>query len=332
LSRSLRPLLSALVALSLGWAAWAAEPAPLVLEAKIPLGAVSGRIDHMAFDADRQRLFVAEFGNDSVGVVDLRQRRVVQRISGLKEPQGVAWHAPTATLYVANAGDGSVRLYQGPDLALAGGIALGDDADNVRVDTWRNRLIVGYGKGALAVIDPQSRRKIGDITLRGHPESFQFNPTGTRIFVNVPDARQIAVVDVAAAREDSGLHMGSAGSSNFPMTVDTELHRVLVVFRNPRQLKVFDTENLDLLATVDTCGDADDVFVDQRRHRVYVSCGEGAIDVFTQSANSYQRIARLSTVPGARTSLYVPATDRLYVAARAASGEPAAIWIFRPEP
>src|SRR5262249_41329362 len=152
-------------------------------------------------------------------VLDLRQRQVVHRLNGLSEPQGVAWHAPTATLYVANAGDGSVRLFQGAELTPAGGLQLGDDADNIRLDTWRNRVVVGYGKGGLAVIDPQTRRKIADIALMGHPESFQFDSTGARIFVNVPDARQIAVVDVASGREDSALHLDAR--SNFPMAVDS---------------------------------------------------------------------------------------------------------------
>ncbi len=88
----------------------AADPAPLVLEAKIPLGDVGGRIDHMTFDREHQLLFVAELGNDSVGVVDVKQQKVVHRLTGLKEPQGVGYHPATATLYVANAGDGSVRL------------------------------------------------------------------------------------------------------------------------------------------------------------------------------------------------------------------------------
>jgi hypothetical protein len=181
------------------------------------------------------------------------------------------------------------------------------------------------------VIDPQSHRKIGDIALVGHPEGFQFGPTGARIFVNVPDAQQIAVVDVASAREDSTLHMKGA-RSNFPMAVDTELHRMLVAFRNPSQLRVFDTEKLELLATVDTCGDSDDVFVDAKRHRVYVTCGAGATDVFARSGTAYERIARIPTASGARTSLFVPANDRLYLAVRATAKKPAAIWAFRPEP
>src|ERR1700736_3765644 len=94
-------------------AARAEDPPPLVLEAKIPLGDVKGRIDHLAFDPGRKRLFVAELGNDSVGVVDVDAAKVVNRIAELKEPQGVSYVPWTDTLYVANAGDGSVRLYHG---------------------------------------------------------------------------------------------------------------------------------------------------------------------------------------------------------------------------
>jgi hypothetical protein len=57
------------------------------IEAKIPLGNVMGRIDHMAIDLDRQRLFVAELGNNSVGVVDLKERKLLRRIDDLKEPK-----------------------------------------------------------------------------------------------------------------------------------------------------------------------------------------------------------------------------------------------------
>src|SRR3954468_10275492 len=106
---------AALIGMALGTPAWAADPPPLVLEAKIPLGAVAGRIDHFAFDADRQLLFVAELGNHSVGLVDPKERKALQRIPGPSEPQGVAYHPATSTLYVANGGDGSVRLFQGPD-------------------------------------------------------------------------------------------------------------------------------------------------------------------------------------------------------------------------
>jgi len=60
----------------------AEQPAPLLLETKIPLGSVSGRIDHFAVDPGRQRLFVAELGNNSVGVIDLKQPKVLRTIAG----------------------------------------------------------------------------------------------------------------------------------------------------------------------------------------------------------------------------------------------------------
>lgn len=212
-------ILAALIGVVLVSAAWAADPAPFVLEAKIPLGDVKGRIDHFAIDLERQRLFVAELGNDSVGVIDLKSRQVLRRIAGLKEPQGVGYVASTDTLYVANARDGSVRFFQGADLTPNGGIDLGDDADNIRVDTKRNRVVIGHGSGALAIIDPMSRKKIADIPLRAHPESFQLDETGAKIFVNVPDSRQIAVVDIAAAKQTSTLSPDGE-RSNFPMAAD----------------------------------------------------------------------------------------------------------------
>jgi DNA-binding beta-propeller fold protein YncE len=309
-----------------------AEDVPLVLDAKIPLGAVSGRIDHMAIDLARQRLFVAELGNDSVGVVALKDQQVIPRIRGLKEPQGVAYVESAGLLYVANAGDGSVRIYQGTDLTPTGTINLGDDADNMRVDQKRGFVWAGYGSGALAAIDPNTQMKVKDVALKGHPESFQLEPSGNRIFVNVPDAHQIAVIDAVAGKQISTITPAGA-RSNFPMAIDDRGKRVLVVFRSPARLSAFALEDGKALASIDVCGDADDVFVDAKRRRVYVSCGEGAIDVLAEEGASYARVARIPTESGARTSLFVPDLDRLYVAVRAKLlGEPAAIWVFRPQP
>jgi DNA-binding beta-propeller fold protein YncE len=319
-----------LLGASLIWAAAAvAQTAgpPLALETKIPLGEVSGRIDHLGIDVKRQRLFVAELGNDSLGVVELASGKV-RTIAGFSEPQGVAYVASADSVYVANGGDGSVRALRGDNLAPIGRIKLGDDADNVRVDASRNHVLVGYGNGAIAVIDPQSRTKIADIRLKGHPESFRLDPAGARIFINVPDARAIEVVDLAAGTSRS-LPTPGAGS-NFPMAIDADVHRVLVVFRSPPVLMALSTEDGRVVAKTATCGDADDAFADAKRHRVYLSCGEGVVDVFAADAAGYRRIARVPTVSGARTSLFVPELDRLFVAVRARSNEPAAIWVFRP--
>ena len=134
---------AALIGLLLTGPSLAADPPPLALEAKIPLAAVSGRIDHFAFDPERRLLFVAELGNDSLDVIDVEKRTAIHRISGLSEPQGVAYHLPTRTLYVANGGDGSLRLFQGPNYTANGRIDFGSDADNVRVNQSNQRVVVG---------------------------------------------------------------------------------------------------------------------------------------------------------------------------------------------
>jgi len=311
--------------------AQSADTGPLQLEAKIPLGEVRGRIDHMAVDLKRQRLFVAELGNDSLGVIDLANRKLIRTITGLKEPQGVGYEPSTDMLYVANAGDGSVRLFEGSDYNSAGQIELGSDADNIRVDAAAKRIFVGYGSGALAVIDPSTRGRVGDISLEAHPESFQIDPDANQIFVNVPDARGIAVVDHVSQKQIGKWSLADRGA-NFPMALDHARRLVLVIFRAPAELGAFSMTDGKLIASPATCGDADDLFVDATRSRVYVSCGVGFLDVLDAKEAAYRRIARIPTVSGARTSLFVPEMDRLLVAVRASSGEPAAVWVFRPMP
>jgi DNA-binding beta-propeller fold protein YncE len=320
-----------------GSAAWAQPDKriltvqPFEVEARIPLGDVRGRIDHMALDPSRQRLLVAELENGSVGIVDVKDRKVVRRLTGLKQPQGVGYMASTDTLYVANAGDGSVRLYRGADYAPAGTIELGDDADNVRVDAAARRVVIGYGDGGLAVIDAQTHDKVAEIPLKAHPEGFQLVPSDSaaQIFVNVPKIRAIAVVNLAAGAQITSWRMQVA-AGNFPMAVDEDSAQVLSVFRNPPKLGIFSIGDGRLVTALATCGDADDVFVDRRRHRVYISCGEGFVEVFESRQGAYQRGVRTATLVGARTSLFSPELDRYFVAAPAASGQPAAIWVLRP--
>jgi YVTN family beta-propeller protein len=319
-----------LLFLSNGPTAKAAD-AELQLEAKIALGSVSGRIDHMAMDLARRRLFVAELGNDSVGVVDVENQKLIRTITGLKEPQGVGYVASVDTLYVANARDGTVRLYQGADYAPMGQIELGDDADNIRVDAGANRVFVGFGTGGLAIIDPIKKLKVANVALKAHPESFQLDGESSRIFVNVPSAREIAVVDRAAAKQTAGWPM-LTGGMNFPMALDPETKQVLTVFRSPPRLSVLAMSDGKVEKSADTCGDSDDVFVDAKRRRVYVVCGSGFVDVFDPRRENLPRVAHILTVAGARTGLFVPELDRLFVAVRAQGSESAAIWVFRPLP
>jgi DNA-binding beta-propeller fold protein YncE len=303
---------------------------PLQFQSKIPLGSVGGRIDHMAFDPLRKRLLIAELGNNSVGVVDLKENKTIHTIAGLAGPQGVGYAPTTDTVYVANARDGSVRLLRGGDYAPAGAIELRNDADNIRFDAAANRLLIGYGDGALAAVDAAQSRKVADFRLPGHPESFQISRDRNRIFVNVPSAHAIVVLDAADGKETSKWPLRESG--NFPMAIDPSNGRVLIVSRDPPKLKVYAEEDGAVVASVDTCGDSDDLFVDPRRPRVYVSCGAGFIDVFEVRGAKYDRVGQIKTVAGARTSLLVSELDVFLLAVRATITEAAAVWVYKPQP
>jgi DNA-binding beta-propeller fold protein YncE len=300
---------------------------PLLLERKIALGEVRGRIDHLAVDLQRNRLFVAELESDAVAVVDLDANRLLHVISDLRKPQGLGYDRATDALYVANGGDGTVAIFHGNDFSAVARIAVGENADNVRVDALANRIFVAHG-GGLAVIDPAGLGKIGDIDLRTHPEGFQLDPSSNGMFLNDPAGQAIIILDRVARREVGRWPLGNG--TNFPMALNPKAGHVVVAFRNPARLVAFSKNNGAPVTDAALCGDADDVFVDQKRERVYVSCGEGYLDVFDASEDAYRRIKRIPTAGGARTSLFVPELDLLFVAGRATASEPASIWVFRP--
>jgi hypothetical protein len=319
----------ACLVLGAGPGALAAEQAPLTLEAIIPLGQVAGRIDHLAIDITRRRLYVAELGNNSLGVVDLGGNRLLRRITGLREPQGVGYVPTTDTVFVANGADGTLRAFRGADLKEVDRIVIGDDPDNIQFDATGNLLYVGYGAGALGIVDPVSRKKIGTVPLRAHPEGFQLDSKGTQVFINIPDAQEIAVVDLALNRQVASWNTLDL-HANYPMGFNNPARTALIAFRRPPTLVEYALANGAVLGHVNSCADADDVFHDQRRRRIYVSCGDGFVETFATRGGALSSIGRLPTVAGSRTSLFVPEADRLYLAVRATGATRASIWVLRP--
>ena len=304
---------------------------PLQPVAEIQLPGVKGRIDHFGFDAAGQRLFVAALGNDSVEVIDLKANRRLRSLQGFGEPQGIQ-HVPGANrLYVANGSASRVDILDATSLARLKRIDGLEDADNVRYDQAAGRIYVGYGSGALRVLDAASGESLGDIPLAGHPESFQLEQRGTRIFVNVPSARHVAVADRATKRVIATWELpGVAG--NFPMALDEASRRLFVGARNPAALVVYDIDTGKVVAKLDIGGDTDDLFYDAQAKRLYVICGEGGVNVFSQrDADHYAALAPLKTGARARTGLFVAADRALYVAQPATGAGAARILRYRAE-
>ena len=283
----------------------------------VRLPGVGGRIDHLAVDLADRRLFAAALENNTLEVVDLKTGKRIDQIEGLQEPQGVAYVPASHKLIVTNGGGATAEIYDARSLEWLLEVNLGPDPDNVRYDPATDRAYVGYGEGsgaALGVLDLKTGTKIAGIKLSGHPESFQLEKNGNRIFVNVPDSGRVEVVDWREGSVVATWPIQDA-SENFPMALDEADHRLFVGTRSPPKLLVLDTDTGKTLASLDAPGDADDIFYDATAQRIYISGGAGSIGVFEQKdADHYKPLGEVSTAEVARTSLFVPETRKLYLA------------------
>jgi DNA-binding beta-propeller fold protein YncE len=300
---------------------------PLALVATIPLPNVEGRIDHLAVDLAARRLHVAALGHNTVEVLDLATGRPLESVAGFREPQGIGF-VPASREVVVASGQGAGAEFRSADgLRLVRSVALGDDSDNVRVDAKAGRVYVGYGAGAIAALDAADGRRTAEVAVGGHPESFQLESSGSRIFVNVPTARHVSVIDRAAMRLVATWPVTEA-ASNYPMALDEANHRLFLGCRKPAVVLVYDTRTGKLTGSTAIAGDTDDLFWDAPRKRLYVTAGEGFIDVLQAEAGGLRRTAHIPSAAGARTSLFVPALDRLYLAVPHRGAQAAEIRIY----
>ncbi len=334
MKRVLRPSLQAIVALVSCYTfatVRAQTAAPLKLTQTIALPGVEGRIDHVAFDAAGERLFVCALGNNTVEVIDLRKAERIHSITGLGAPQGIVYIPELDRLFVANDKGGICKIYDAKSFQTVGELNFKDDADNVRYDDATKKIYVGFGSGGIAVVNAPDGKQIGSIKLSAHPEAFELEKQGKRIFINVPNSRDVAVIDrdkgevIATWKTDLAF-------GNFPMALDESNHRLFVGCRLPSKLIVLNTDSGDVVTKIDISGDPDDVFYDSKRHRIYATCGAGKIDIIEQTgADAYRALAKIDTADGARTGLFVPERDTVFVAVPHRGSQQAEIRAYRVE-
>jgi DNA-binding beta-propeller fold protein YncE len=308
----------------------AEEPRLLRLTTTIQLPGVKGRFDHFSIDTNGHRLFVAALGNDTLEIVEIAAGKHLKSITGLHKPTGVLYLSNENQIAVANGDDGTLKLFDGRSYELVKSVAPLDDADNVRMDPKTKTIFVGYGEGALAVIDATTAKQVGNIKIPAHPESFQLEKQGNRIFVNVPGAKQIVVID-RDKRIVTATWPMKEFQSNFPMALDEANKRLFIGCRNPPRLVVFDTVSGKPVTNIAISGDTDDLFYDGTLKRIYLSCGEGFVDVIDhQDAHHYQTRNRIPSRSGARTSFFSPELNEFYLAIPQRGQESAEIRIFKP--
>jgi DNA-binding beta-propeller fold protein YncE len=307
---------------------------PLLLVEQIPLPNVRGRIDHFTFDVKRKRVFGAALGNNTVEVVDTFAGRDIHSITGAATPQGLVFVSDLNKLFVANGGDGKLRIYDGDSFKLVSTVEIGEDADNVRYDPEEKHVFVAYGgeeQGGIAVVETATGKRLEDIAkLDAHPESFQIGTSRPVIYANIADKAKVAVIDRTTHKiTDWQLKTGKA---NFPMALDEPDRRVFVATRRPAQLVVLNSETGSQVASLPCVNDADDLYYDKVRKRIYIPGGEGFVSVIQQTdPDHYQTLAKIPTAVGARTGLWSEARDRFYLAVPARSGRGAALWVYSPE-
>ena len=276
---------------------------------------LEGPLQHLAVDVKGQRIFLAATSNNTIELYDAQRLTHLSTISGLAQPQDLLYLPESGNLLVSNGADGSLRTYDGQTLKLLDSKLMGGDADRIGVASGGKIVYVGWGVGALAILDMQSGRR-SDIKLSSHPESFQLDSAGNRIFVNLPGVAQIVEINPRSQTIFASWPLHPY-RENGPMAIDEANRRIFVVCRRPAKLLVLNMDDEAVMASMSTVGDAGDVFYDREHKRVYVVGGEGFVDVFQQKgADEYSVLSHTETVPGARTGLFVPEWNRVYVVAR----------------
>jgi len=304
----------------------------LSLQKTISLPGVKGRIDHLSINLKDQVVYIAALGNNTVEVVNLKTGKDIHSIQGMHEPQGVAYIPQNHELFVANGENGDCYFYDAHTYEKTATVHLSSDADDAAYDSTTRRIYVGYGGGGIAVIDADSHKKVGDYPLPAHPERFQIDKKNQLIYVNVPNAGQIDVIDMkrggTVRKWENGLL--SLPKFNFPMALDSVHDRLFVGYRLPAKLAVFDSQNGKVITTGAIEGDSDDMYYDYQTGRIYVSSGRGSISIFAQKdADTYRKIANIPTRNGARTSLLVPELHLYLLAERASGGKVAQLLVYK---
>jgi DNA-binding beta-propeller fold protein YncE len=245
-------------------------------------------------------------------VVDLKAGQRIRSVPNFNEPKWAAYRPETNRIYVATAVDGKVTVLDANSFAVIKTFQFKDKANNLRFDPATKELFVGEGKtdGAIGIIDTAADKVTGHIKLASFPKQFELE--GNLIYVNVPEANHIAVVDRAKKAVIATWPVKEA-KENVPMGFDRAQQRLFVAC-DPGKFVVFDTATGKSVASLDIAEGADGIAYDAARKLVYISCGAGSVEVIQQTdANHYQLVGRVPTVSGAGTSLFVPEFGRLYV-------------------
>jgi DNA-binding beta-propeller fold protein YncE len=299
----------------------AADPPTLELVQTITLKGKAGKLDHLALDARRDRLFLANTTNGTLDVVDLKAGTLLKQVAGQTGIQGVAYAADLDKVFVGLGTGGLCNVFDGNNYALLKTIKFFDDADNVRYDPVHKLVFVAHAEKQLGVVDVNNY-SFKDIALPGAAEGFQVSAGKPLLYLVIPSPSQVAVIDIDK-KEIVATHPLKTAGGGHPLTIDDANKRVFVGCRQAPKLVVMNAETGQEVTSVDIPQDIDDLQYDAKRKRLFASCGEGFLAVIRQTdADHYDLVEKVPTVKGAKTSLFDPATSRIFLAVPRQMGKP----------
>lgn len=285
----------------------------LLLKSTIKLEAVKGCFDLMALDAKGQRLFLAAEDNHTLEVIDLKNDKPLVSLSGFNEPKWIVYHPESNRLYISTGGDGKVVVLNATTYKTIKSFSFKEKCNNLRFDSANQQLYVGVGKtvGAIGIIDTKHDKLLNEIPLSDFPKQFELD--GKRIYVNIPSKNSVDIIDRSVNKVTESWPV-TGSTENVPMALD-KIHHRLFVACEPGKFIVFNTETGKSIASLSISKNADGIYLDQKHSLIYISCGEGFIEVLKQKdADSYLQVGKIKTVKGAGTSLFSSQLNQLFLA------------------
>jgi DNA-binding beta-propeller fold protein YncE len=296
----------------------AVQAAELELVQTIVLKGKPGGLDHLALDAKRERLFVANKVNNTLDIVDLKAGKLLEQKPNQTAIQGIAYAPDLDRVYVGLGSNGLCNVFDGASYKILKTIKFKDDADNVRYNPSTHLVYVAHAEKELGVIDARTLTVKTNIKLPGAAEAFQMETKRPRIYLNTPSPSLVVVIDTEKNEVMNTYPVKMAGNGH-PLVLDEANHRVFVGCRKDQMkepmIVILDTETGKEVAGVPIPDGVDDIVLDAQRKRLYASCGDGFLVVFQQiDADHLALVEKIPTAKGAKTCLYVPETGRLYLA------------------
>jgi DNA-binding beta-propeller fold protein YncE len=296
----------------------AQEKPPLKLIETTPLPGFSGDFDHLTADLKGNRLFLAAEDHKTVEVFDLKSGKPIHSITGFGQPHALVYLPDSNKLIVTDGDDfGRVALVNGENYETTDTIKLPDGVDGAVFNPINKYYYVESGgktEHQLNIIDTKNFKHVGDITLPGnHSEAMVIDRAGKKMYVNLTAVSTVGVVDLQSGKLTTQWPIADAKVQN-SMALDEANHRLFIATRMPPKFFVLDTESGKIVASLLCAPINDDMWFDVARKRVYVTGSDTTSVIAQRDADHYEQIAEIPTGFRAKTSLYIPQLNRLYVA------------------